>query len=178
MIRPTLAALLLLAGTAQAEMRLTSPDIPEDGRLQPDQVFAGFGCTGGNLAPALAWTGAPDGTRSFVVTVHDPDAPTGSGWWHWAVFDLPADTDALPEGAGATAGLPAPAVQARNDFSRNAYGGACPPEGADPHRYVFTVYAMPVDSLPLDETASSAMVSFFARSSALDSASLTATYGR
>lgn len=176
----TTAALVLLSNSALAQMRLTSLDMGEGGALGPDQVMAGFGCEGGNLSPALAWEGAPEGTQSFVVTVYDPDAPTGSGLWHWSVFNLPATTTSLPEGAGAASGadLPEDAVQARNDLSQNGYSGACPPAGAPAHRYVFTVFAMPVATLPLDDTASAALVGFFANTQALDRAVLTASYGR
>jgi Raf kinase inhibitor-like YbhB/YbcL family protein len=180
-LHPALAAIpLLAAAPALAEMRLTSPDMTEGGVLGPEQVMAGFGCEGGNLSPALAWEGAPDGTASFVVTAYDPDAPTGSGLWHWSAFDIPASTTSLPEGAGAPGGMALPdgAVQARNDLSQNAFAGACPPAGAPAHRYVFTVFAMPEPTLPLDETASAALVGFFANTQALDRATLTATYGR
>ncbi|MEM9797217.1 MAG: YbhB/YbcL family Raf kinase inhibitor-like protein [Pseudomonadota bacterium] len=160
-------------------MMLSSPDIAEGQTMDRDQVFAGFGCDGANLAPALSWSGAPDGTQSFVITAYDPDAPTGSGWWHWSVFNIPATVTALPEGAGTDAlPLPEGAIAARNDFSQNAFGGACPPEGAAPHRYVFTVYAMPQDALPLDQSASGALVGFFANTTSLARATITARYGR
>ncbi len=159
-------------------MNLTSPDIAEGEFMDIEQVFSGFGCEGGNLSPSLTWSGAPQGTNSFVVTAYDPDAPTGSGFWHWSVFNIPASVSALPEGAGTVAApLPEGAVQARNDFSQNAFGGACPPEGRT-HRYVFTIYAMPQDTLPIDETASGALVGFFANTSSLASASITAEFGR
>ncbi len=167
-----LLPLLFLASPALAEMTLTLPDAP-DGKMPAAQVLNGFGCTGGNLSPALHWTGAPEGTQSFVVLIHDIDAPTGSGFWHWAVFGLPGGTTDLAAGAA----LPAGAVAARNDFSHNQYDGACPPPGPA-HRYVVTVFAMPQPSLPLDETASAAMVGFFANTGALDKASQTLTYGR
>ncbi len=161
-----------------AGMELTSIDIAEGQAMDHDQVFAGFGCEGRNLAPSLSWFGVPEGTRSFVVTAYDPDAPTGSGFWHWSVFNIPASVTNLPEGAGTdTAPLPDGAVQARNDFSQNAFGGACPPEGRT-HRYVFTVYAMPQDNLPIDKNASGALVGFFANTTNLGKASITASYGR
>ena len=177
----TVAAIGLAVSTvpARAEMTLTSDDIAEGQTMDADQVFAGFGCEGGNLAPSLSWSGAPENTGSFVITAYDPDAPTGSGWWHWSVFDIPADVTSLPEGAGTEAApLPDGAVAARNDYSQNGFGGACPPEGAEPHRYVFTVFAMPQDRLPIDETASGAIVGFFANNTSLDRASITAVYGR
>ena len=146
--------------------------------MDADQVFAGFGCEGGNLAPSLSWAGVPEGTKSFIITAFDPDAPTGSGFWHWSLFNLPASVTELPEGAGSEKEpLPEGAIQARNDFSLNAFSGACPPEGSE-HRYVFTVYAMPQDGLPINETASGALVGFLANTSALGSASITAKYSR
>lgn len=170
----------LLSGVAGADMTLSSTDLVDGGTLEPDQVFDGFGCDGADLSPALSWSGAPEGTKGYVVTAFDPDAPTGSGWWHWSVFDLPAGTTSLPEGAGAAdgAGLPPAAVQARNDFGANAFGGACPPEGDAPHRYVFTVFAMPEETLGLDPDASPALVGFFAETTSLARASIEATYGR
>lgn len=181
--RPTAFALTLAAVAyafpAFAEMTLTSADIAEGQSLTADQVLDGFGCAGGNMAPSLSWQGAPEGTKSFVVTAYDPDAPTGSGWWHWSVFNIPSTVTSLPEGTGgAELPLPAGSIAARNDFSQNAFGGACPPGGDEPHRYVFTVYAMPLDTLPLDGTASGAMVGYFANSTSLARASLTAIFGR
>lgn len=169
---------LLLSGTAHAEMILSSPDIAEGAPLDSDQVFAGFGCEGGNLSPALSWSGSPEGTKSYIVTAYDPDAPTGSGFWHWSVFNIPAETTALPEGIGTQmATLPDGAIAARNDFSQNGFGGACPPEGQS-HRYIFTVFAMPQETLPIDETASGALVGFMANTSSLARATITATYKR
>lgn len=175
---PILAlALGLLACPAMAEMVLTSPDFTDGGPLPAAQVFNGFGCEGPNTAPALAWTGAPEGTRSFILTLYDPDAPTGSGWWHWTVANIPAAVTSLPAGVTADT-LPQGAVEGRTDFGAPGFGGACPPEGAAPHRYVFTLYALPEVTLPLDANASGALVGFYARAMALEQATLTATYGR
>lgn len=171
----TLAAIPAWAG----EFRLTSADIAEGRRMDERHVFAGFGCTGGNVSPALAWSGAPAATKSFAITAYDPDAPTGSGWWHWVVFNLPAGVSGLPAGAaGKGAGLlPAGAVQSRTDFGAPGYGGPCPPPGTA-HRYVFTIHALDVDTLPLDEQSSGAMVGFMLNAHALGRASITALYGR
>src|SRR6266571_4858543 len=100
------------------------------------QVFKGFGCEGKNVSPSLAWRNAPAGTKSFAITVYDPDAPTGSGWWHWIVFDIPADVTSLPAGVGnpASGQTPKGAVQSKNDFGKPGYGGPCPPQGDKPHR--------------------------------------------
>lgn len=177
----TLAATLFVSAVpAFAEpFRLTSPDMA-DGRIMAEaQIYAGFGCSGGNVSPALAWSGLPAGTKSLALTVYDPDAPTGSGWWHWVVFNLPAATTALAGGAGdpAAGSLPAGAVQSRTDYGSAGYGGPCPPQGK-PHRYVFAVHALDVDSLPLDAQSSAAMVGFMINAHLLGRASLTALYGR
>ena len=146
------------------------------GELDVRHVFNGFGCTGENHSPQISWTGAPEGTQSFVVEVHDPDAPTGVGWFHWVAVDLPASTTSLPFDASAT-GLPAPAIQSRTDFGGTAWGGPCPPPGA-PHRYVFTVYAVDVPSLGIDASAVPAVVRFMLRGHTLALGRTIATYGR
>ena len=175
-----LIPLLSLTLAAQAaEFVLESTDVTEGQALDSRQVFKGFGCEGGNVSPQLSWRGAPAGTRSFAVTVYDPDAPTGSGWWHWTVVNLPPATSSLPAGAGSAGGkLPAGAVQGRTDYGRSGFGGACPPVGDKPHRYQFTVWALKVEQLPLDENASGAMVGYMLNSHALAKAQLTATYRR
>ena len=179
-MKSILLSAALLAGTAHAAgFSLSSTDIAAGQALSERQVFKGFGCDGGNISPQLSWSGAPAATRSFAVTVYDPDAPTGSGWWHWTVFNLPASTHALPAGAGTPGGaLPPGAGQGRTDFGQTGVGGACPPVGDKAHRYQFTVWALKVDHLPLDEHASGAMVGFMLKANALATASLTATYGR
>ena len=162
---------------ADATFKLGSADLAEGQALTNAQVFKGFGCDGKNLSPDLAWTGAPSGTKSFVVTVYDPDAPTGSGWWHWVVYNIPAATTALARGTTA-ATLPKGAVEAHNDFGTTDFGGACPPAGDKPHRYQFTVFALKVDKLDVDPIASAALVGFMTRANLLGSATWTATYGR
>lgn len=176
-----IAVLALVAAWPAAQaMELHSRDLHADHPLAAAQVFEGFGCHGGNRSPQLAWSGAPAGTRSFVVTAYDPDAPTGSGWWHWVVYDLPAAATALPAGAGDASGtrLPDGALQGRNDFGSHAYGGACPPAGDAPHRYVFTVYALRTPKLDVPADASPAMIGFVVHGAMLDKASLTVRYGR
>lgn len=173
------ASLALVALPALADFTLTSPDITEGGRLADAQVFSGFGCTGGNLSPELEWSDAPAGTKSFVLMAYDPDAPTGSGWWHWTVFNIPANATGLAGGAGSgKIALPAGAVQGRTDFGAPGFGGACPPQGDRPHHYIFTLFALKEANLPIDETASGALVGFMARANAIGQATLTATYGR
>ncbi|MET1078378.1 MAG: kinase inhibitor [Pseudomonas sp.] len=163
-----------------AEFSLSSQDIRDGQALSSREVFQGFGCTGGNTSPQLSWKNAPAGTQSYAITVYDPDAPTGSGWWHWTVVNLPASTQALPRGAGSnpSSALPAGSVQGRTDFGPSGYGGACPPQGDQPHRYQFTVWALKVEHLPLGEQDSGAMVGYMLNANALAKASLTATYGR
>lgn len=169
-----LAGSLFAAAACHAEkFSLDSPILRDGQPLTDAQVFNGFGCTGKNISPALRWSSSPAGTRSFAVTVYDPDAPTGSGWWHWVVYDIPADITELPEGR-----VPAGAAQGRTDFGPAGFGGACPPAGDKPHRYVFTVHALKVDKLAVPADASPAMVGFMINANRLGSASLTATYGR
>jgi len=163
-----------------AAFTLASADIPDKSRIKDAQVFNGFGCSGQNLSPALAWKNAPAGTKSFALTVFDPDAPTGSGWWHWVVYNLPAQTMSLPAGAGKAdgSGLPAGTAQGVTDFGTSGYGGPCPPPGDKPHRYIFTLHALKVDKLDLPATASAAMVGFEVNQSTIAKASFTGYYSR
>jgi len=173
-----------LCGSAVASQAagftLSSPTIKPGSMLTDAQVFKGFGCEGKNISPALKWSGAPKGTKSFAVTVYDPDAPTGSGWWHWVVFNIPATSDGLPEGAGAAdgKGLPTGAVQGRTDFGAAGFGGACPPPGDKPHRYIFTVHALKTDKIEVPADASAALVGFMVNANRLGKASFEARYGR
>lgn len=156
---------------------LTSPDFTDGATLPQAQVYNGMGQTGQNVSPALEWKNAPAGTKSFVVTVYDPDAPTGSGWWHWVVANIPSGVTALPEGAGSgKGGLPEGAVQVRTDFGVPGYGGAAPPPGPA-HRYIFTVHALDVHGLDVKPDSSPALVGFMVHHHKLASASLTALYG-
>ncbi|MEG2155890.1 MAG: kinase inhibitor [Burkholderiaceae bacterium] len=178
LLSAALLACPLLAGAA--DFTLSSPDIRAGQPMSQQHEFNGFGCQGANLSPALEWRGAPAGTKSFAVTVFDPDAPTGSGWWHWVVVNLPATTTALPQGAGSAGpgALPAGALQTRTDFGSPGFGGACPPVGDKAHRYVFTVHALKVDRLDLPADASGALVGFNLHANSLGRASLTASYRR
>ena len=172
-------SLIAISGPAQAEMRLSSQDFEEGATLDMAQVYDGFGCTGENISPQLSWDGAPEGTKSFIINVYDPDAPTGSGWWHWSLVNIPADTHSLPTGAGSgKAELPHGVIQGRNDYGYSGFGGACPPEGDKPHRYIFTVFAMPMETVPLDQDASGALVGYYAETQSLDRARITGFYAR
>jgi Raf kinase inhibitor-like YbhB/YbcL family protein len=157
--------------------RLYSDDLKDGDFLPQAQVFNSFGHSGGNQSPHLAWSEAPAGTESFVVTLYDPDAPTGSGWWHWVVANIPASCTSLPRGSGSgQRGLPAGALQARNDYGTSNFGGAAPPPGA-PHRYVFTVHALKVPHIDVNAGSSGAMVGFMVTMNTLGSASFTTRYG-
>ncbi|MEM0980534.1 MAG: YbhB/YbcL family Raf kinase inhibitor-like protein [Cyanobacteria bacterium P01_H01_bin.58] len=156
---------------------LTSTTISEGVMLTNTHVFEGFGCEGENQSPQLSWTGAPEGTKSFAINVYDPDAPTGSGWWHWNVVNLPASTNSIAQNASAESSLPGEAMEIRNDYGNIGFGGACPPPG-EVHRYIFTVYALGTERLELPENPSNALVGFMIRANMLDSASITAVYHR
>jgi Raf kinase inhibitor-like YbhB/YbcL family protein len=150
------------------------------GQLTDAQVFSGFGCNGKNISPHLKWTNAPATTKGFAVTVYDPDAPTGSGWWHWVVFNIPSDVTELQEDAGNVKKNVSPkgSIQSVTDFGGPGFGGPCPPPGDKPHRYIFTVYALNVAKLDLDEKTPPAMVGFFLNQHAIAKASLISYYGR
>ena len=179
----TVAALLLGGAQAHAEMRLASKDLTPGQPMANAQVFNQFGCKGANASPELSWSGAPQGTKSFAVLAFDPDAPTGSGWWHWVVFNIPASASVIAANASRDGALPQGALQSRTDFGITSYGGACPPVGGGVHRYQFTVYALSVADLtagdfPLDTSAPAAMVSFVVHATALDHATLEVPYQR
>ena len=173
--------LLGAAGAAQsAGFSLSSPSIKPGSTLTEAQVFKGFGCEGKNISPALKWSGAPKDTKCFALTVYDPDAPTGSGCWHWVVYNIPASATELPEGAGAADGkaMPAGAVQGRTDFGTAGFGGACPPPGDKPHRYIFTVHALKTEKIDAPADASAALVGFMINANRIGKASFEAKYGR
>jgi Raf kinase inhibitor-like YbhB/YbcL family protein len=151
------------------DFTLTSPDIAEGQQLSSDFVFEGFGCEGGNVAPTLAWSGAPEGTESFAITVYDPDAPTGSGWWHWFTFNIPSDVKELVSGDVS-------GVQLSNDYGAEGFGGACPPPG-EVHRYEFTVHALGA-TLEIDGSVSNALAGFMVNANSLASSTITAVYNR
>jgi len=165
---------------AAADFQLSSPTIKSEATLSLDQVFNSFGCTGKNLSPELVWKNAPAGTKSFALTVYDPDAPTGSGWWHWVVYNLPVTTTKLPAGAGTADGknLPAGTLQGRTDFGAPGFGGACPPVGDKPHRYIFTLHALNAEKLEVPADATAALIGYMINATRIDQTSFTAYYGR
>jgi Raf kinase inhibitor-like YbhB/YbcL family protein len=159
---------------------VTSADVVAGARLAMPQVSGVFGAGGEDVSPQLSWSGFPEGTKSFVVTCFDPDAPTGSGFWHWVVFNLPATVTELPAGAGAQGGeaLPEGAGHVKNDAGFAGYVGAAPPEGHGPHRYLFAVHALSVASLSLDEGSSPAFCGFNMFGNTLARAVITGVYER
>lgn len=165
---------------ARARFTLSSSDFKPNGLLSMEQVFGGFGCTGKNLSPALAWSGAPEGTKSFALLVHDPDAPTGgAGWWHWLVINIPASATGLAKDAGRAdgSGLPAGALHVNTDFGAPGWGGPCPPVGDKPHRYVFTLYALKTERLDAGGGTAS-LAGYMVNGNAIGKAMLTGRFGR
>ena len=165
--------------SAAGKFTLSSTDISAGGQIAESQVFNGFGCKGGNVSPALSWSNPPPGARSFALLMHDPDAPTGSGWWHWVLYNIPASVSSLAAGAGDPhkSLLPAGAVQGRTDFGTPGYGGPCPPPGK-PHRYYLRLYALKVTRLDVPADATAAYIGFTVRSQSLGKAELMGVYGR
>jgi Raf kinase inhibitor-like YbhB/YbcL family protein len=172
---------------------LSSPDL-NSGTFDNKFVLNGFGCAGQNVSPALEWHNLPFGTKSLALQVYDPDAPSGSGFWHWAIYNIPPTVSALAQGAGNSAAtLPTGAFGGNTDFqdtgatgANGNYGGPCPPQGDKAHRYIFTLYALAVDKLEVaggvPKTGSAALYGFVLNkgvgSALLGKASFTATYAR
>lgn len=177
-----LALAIAVPAAAQGAGRFTlsSKEVAGGKQIPLAQVFGGMGCTGKNLSPGLAWHGAPAGTKSYALTMYDPDAPTGSGWWHWVVYDIPASATSLAPGAGDPARklLPAGAMQGNTDFGAPGYGGPCPPAGDKPHHYIFTLYALKTARLDVPAGATAAYVGFNIHANAIGSATFTALFGR
>lgn len=166
-------ALSAIISTTSA-FELTSTDI-QDGQPMTDQfVFNGFGCSGQNRSPQLSWHNPPQGTQSYAITAYDPNAPTGSGWWHWVVVNIPAQQTQLAQGAILTQST----QTIRNDFGTTAYGGACPPKGHGVHHYQFTVWALPISHIDVTDTTTPALIGYQLNAISLAKAKLTATYAR
>lgn len=168
-----LMALGLSSYTFADGLTLTSKDLK--GQLSMTEVFNGFGCSGENISPELSWTNAPEGTKSFAITVYDPDAPTGSGWWHWVVFNIPASTNSFEKGVKLTKSS---IVESLTDFGSTGFGGACPPKGDKAHQYIFTVYALDIEKFDLKESSNPALVGYYINSHTISKASLISYYKR
>lgn len=160
-------------------LTLKSKDIAHGEFMSKKHEFEGFGCTGENLSPQLSWSGAPTGTESFALLVHDPDAPTGSGWWHWQVINIDKNVTTLPTDAGNIDGklLPKGSRQIETDYGTAAFGGACPPPGHGAHRYRFTLHALST-TLDLPQNASGALVGYMVNANSIASSTIEALYKR
>lgn len=168
------ATSIAFSGAASA-LQLTSSDIQEGHPMAKTFEYAGWGCDGGNLSPQLSWKDIPQGTKSFAITAYDPDAPTGSGFWHWIAIDIPVETTQLPRAANISE---LGGKEVRIDYGSVGFGGACPPISDGMQRYQFTVWALPKAELGLNKDTPAAVVGFTLNSMALDKATLTATYTR
>ena len=166
--------------STRPEFKLTSINVEVGSTINHKHVFNGFGCNGKNLSPQLSWSNAPLGTKGYALTVYDPDAPTGSGWWHWVVINIPANYNSLPINFGEKNQfkLENNITQIRNDFGNFSFGGPCPPKGDKPHRYIFTIHALRIDNLELQEGATSAMAGYMINQSTIGKASFTAFFSR
>ncbi len=162
----------------QETFTLSSTDIGGEGTKTEE--FNGFGCTGENQSPQLSWKNAPANTKSFAITMYDPDAPTGSGWWHWLVFDISSTTNSIQAGAGNVSLdlMPKEAIQSITDYGTNGYGGPCPPENHGLHQYIITVYALKTDKLELDKNTNAAVVGYYLNNNTIAKASLIMYYQR
>lgn len=157
---------------------LKSKDI--GGQATMKQVLNGSGCSGENISPQLYWENPPKDVKSYAITMHDENAPTGSGWWHWVVFDIPAAVNELKTGAGNPSNnlMPVNSIQSVTDFGKPGYGGPCPPEGHGIHKYTITIYALKVDKLGLDQNAIPPKVGFYLNNNVIEKASIVMYYKR
>ena len=182
-LRASLAFFLLMLFTLgmsnkSLALGLTSASIRNGGRLAINQVYSGMGAGGKNLSPQLAWSDLPVTAKSLAITIYDPDAPTGSGWWHWVVFNIPVDTTELREGASQTAAMPKGAIESMTDFGTPGFGGAAPPPGDKPHHYIVTLWVLDVEKLDLNEKTPAAQVGFYLKKHEIEKAYITGLYSR
>lgn len=175
-----LLSLAVSSSVFAGSLSLSSKDITQGEFMTKAQEFTGFGCAGADTSPQLTWSGAPKGTKSFAITAYDPDAPTGSGWWHWQILNIPVAVTELAAGAGDTKQNLAPvgSMQVENDYGSRGFGGACPPAGHGIHHYRFTVHALSTAKLELPENASGALAGYMINSKTLESSTIEALYQR
>ncbi|MFT2089961.1 YbhB/YbcL family Raf kinase inhibitor-like protein [Paraglaciecola sp. 2405UD69-4] len=178
-----IAALLMGASTvahSNDPFTLMSNDIAQGEFMDKAQEYNGFGCSGDDLSPHLKWVNAPEDTKSFAITAYDPDAPTGSGWWHWQLVNIPKDTSELITGAASLkeSAIPKGSMHVSNDYGAPSFGGACPPVGHGVHHYRFTVHALSVEKLALPEDASGALAGYMINANTIETSSIEALYKR
>ncbi|PKG39425.1 YbhB/YbcL family Raf kinase inhibitor-like protein [Psychromonas sp. Urea-02u-13] len=173
-------SLSLSVSAFAGSLTLSSQDISQGELMDKNQEFVGFGCSGGNLSPQLTWENAPKNTKSFAITAYDHDAPTGSGWWHWQVVNIPSNVSTLGSNAGSTTEnlLPAGSVQIQNDYGSRGFGGACPPAGHGVHHYQFTIHALSVEKLELPDNASGALAGYMINANSIESSTIESLYKR
>jgi len=172
-----LVSSLLFSGSVFGDgLTLKSDDI--SGQISINQVFNGFGCTGKNISPSLSWNGAPKNTKSFAVTMYDPDAPTGSGWWHWLAFNIDKETSSLATDASKLGLMPKGTVESITDYGKGGFGGACPPKGDNAHSYIITVYALDIEKLELNKNANPALVGYMLNMHTIQKSSIISFYKR
>ncbi len=173
-MRTTSLILMLMISICCKAQTFTLKSKELGGQATNRQVLNGFGCNGENISPQLFWEKAPQNAKSFAITMHDENAPTGSGWWHWIVFDIPNSVKEVPSDAGNLKRnlLPKGAIQSKTDFGTPGYGGPCPPPKSGFHKYTITIYALDVEKLGLDTTANPALVGFYLSGHTLEKASV------
>ena len=157
---------------------LHSASLSHNATIDNKHVYKGYGCEGENLSPQVSWEGIPAEAKSLAITYYDPDAPSGSGWWHWTVFNISPSVTEIPEGASGTEAMPKGAIEGRTDFGESKFGGSCPPTGDKPHRYFLTLHALDVEKLDLDASAPGAMVGYFINAHSIGQAQIMGVYGR
>lgn len=176
LLKCILPVISLTAGFAYAdEFKLTSTDIAHGSFMSKAFEFNGFGCSGENKSPQLSWSGAPRGTQAYAIMAYDPDAPTGSGWWHWQVVNIPANVTSIASGSSKINDKAV--IDIANDYGIKGFSGACPPEGHGAHRYQFTVYALS-KKLELPANASGALTGYMVKANTLASSTIEALYKR
>ncbi len=175
-----LSLYFVINSTLSYAFSIESDVIKHRGAIADKYSFNGFGCSGENISPQMRWKSPPKDTKSFAVSVYDPDAPTGSGWWHWVLVNIPATYSELPLNFGNQDKfmLKDNIIQVRNDFGFYKYGGPCPPQGDKPHRYIFTIYALKIDKISLEEGATSALAGFLINQNAIAKTKFEGFYGR
>jgi hypothetical protein len=159
---------------------ISSSNIKSGDTISDKHSFNGFGCNGENISPQIGWKNPPKDTKSFAILVYDPDAPTGSGWWHWVLVNIPVTYSELPPNFGNQDqfALKDGIIQVRNDYGFHKYGGPCPPQGDKPHRYVFTIHALKVDKIDLEAGATSALAGFMVNQNTIAKVGFEGFYGR